>query len=1321
MAINEYNSDLDVKGRVLASTVPNSTGSIVTWNSSTNVFGLRTNAQIISDLNLSSNFVPYTGATANVNLGTRSITSTGGFIGNATTATTLATSRTINGTSFNGSANITTARWGTARNITIGDTTKSVNGSANVSWSLAEIGAASSTSLSNYVPYTGANQDVNLGTQNLTVYGSSILNGVIRHGATEIQSRWMVAGDLSSTDNVSWIIIDGFAANSNRQLSIEVETVSGNGARAIVTKRFIVDFSNSNYVSERYSEYTRAEAEVTRYGIGSVEKHSDTALKIPIIYRSSTPRLSFKVKVKAFTGNVSNLEFDTILESGSPLTADVPVNSYLDYNNFTNTPTIPTPSDYITTNTTQTGLSGNKTTNGSWSWTGNAVPITLIRSNNASIKFQNPNDEGFYAGLRDIDTFAIGRGQGIGNMSITHTSFWLDIDSGLVSARGGFNKYGQNDTQILLAGGGHRPVSDFALASSLGSYVRKGAAVNGTLGSQTQDLNSPILGTYLSYVNSGSSNKPIGDGGFLTQHYFQSAGTDYVSQEFISLAGNRFFKRSNINESFVELYHTGNFNPSDYALASALSGYVPTSRTITAGNGLSGGGTLAANRTITLGTPSAIGLGTTNSVASTSHTHALDTATTTAINQGVTAHGWGDHSIEGYLTSSALNGYATENFVEDNFAGAFANAVTSNSGSTLDLDTASGNFLTYALAASQNQPSASGTAGGAMINIAQTSVGNFQIFLARDDEDNFRFRNNIGNWYKVASREWVASQGFSTQTLTAGSNITISGNTISATNTNTTYTAGTGLSLTGTVFANTAPNATHTGDVTGATALTIANSAVTHAKYQNIATQRILGRGATGTGNVQELTLGANLSLSTAGVLSATNTNTTYSAGTGLSLSGTTFGQAITTSGTGTFVTGITQTTNGFQVNLGTPPNTTYSAGTVALLTAGTNQTDRVWRADYLNQGIKALTYNPDNLTFGSGLNYNTSTGVLTANIDSIFAYSPQGGLYTTNWSSNALGQYSLAIGHASNATAQNATAIGSAVFTGGFGSTNVGFSSNVNKSLAGNFGTYNTNNHREAFTYGLGLQSASTWQTVIGRYNKPNGMGDIDDWTIIRNPIFVLGVGQDEMNRKNAVSAFGDGRLDYEYDRDDTYWNDNTLPDIRWINENVGSGGSNSIPFVNEGELIEEDGLPISGLSIKGYVVTSGTNPTGLDSIYVSNLDYLSGEYISVDTVNVYNRIVVSTSIGRPAVSNGTISLDDNLSGNDVTEITNMLSNKRMLLCIVLTNDGVEYSIAEISLLGTEEIVGITMSDPTIKIVKVGSFYEKGGRLFIDVDPKII
>lgn len=64
---------------------------------------------------------------------------------NVASATKLATARTINGTAFDGTANITTAKWGTARTITIGNTGKSVDGSGNVAWSLAEIGALGAT------------------------------------------------------------------------------------------------------------------------------------------------------------------------------------------------------------------------------------------------------------------------------------------------------------------------------------------------------------------------------------------------------------------------------------------------------------------------------------------------------------------------------------------------------------------------------------------------------------------------------------------------------------------------------------------------------------------------------------------------------------------------------------------------------------------------------------------------------------------------------------------------------------------------------------------------------------------------------------------------------------------------------------------------------------------------------------------------------------------------------------------------------------------------------------------------------------------------
>lgn len=54
-----------------------------------------------------------------------------------------------------------------------------------------------------------------------------------------------------------------------------------------------------------------------------------------------------------------------------------------------------------------------------------------------------------------------------------------------------------------------------------------------------------------------------------------------------------------------------------------VSGAAAAARTITAGDGLTGGGDLSADRTFTLGTPSTLTTTTTNSISATSHTHAV--------------------------------------------------------------------------------------------------------------------------------------------------------------------------------------------------------------------------------------------------------------------------------------------------------------------------------------------------------------------------------------------------------------------------------------------------------------------------------------------------------------------------------------------------------------------------------------------------------------------------------------------------------------------------------------------------------------------------
>ena len=92
--------------------------------------------------------------------------------------------------------------------------------------------------------------------------------------------------------------------------------------------------------------------------------------------------------------------------------------------------------------------------------------------------------------------------------------------------------------------------------------------------------------------------------------------------------------------------------------------------TLTAGNGLSGGGTLEINRTLTLGTPSKITGSTTNSVTATSHTHEIDNASTsvagvvklnntltsTSTTEALTA-AQGKVLLEMFASSHTQNGY----------------------------------------------------------------------------------------------------------------------------------------------------------------------------------------------------------------------------------------------------------------------------------------------------------------------------------------------------------------------------------------------------------------------------------------------------------------------------------------------------------------------------------------------------------------------------------------------------------------------------------------------------------------------------------------
>lgn len=205
---------------------------------------------------------------------------------NVGSATKLQTARQINGTNFDGTANITTSYWGTARNFTIGNTTRSVNGSGNVSWSFADIGGAPASHSHNYInsrgnlnPQTGRTQNLGnvysyntvSGTSNgaPTTYTSVIGFGRSTGGTVEIAGGWTAGMGLwyralrDTTDNwYGWVKVwdtknfdPNSKANSNHNHDGSYITKGGSNNNVVLGAggyKALSDFTlNSNWAASK--------------------------------------------------------------------------------------------------------------------------------------------------------------------------------------------------------------------------------------------------------------------------------------------------------------------------------------------------------------------------------------------------------------------------------------------------------------------------------------------------------------------------------------------------------------------------------------------------------------------------------------------------------------------------------------------------------------------------------------------------------------------------------------------------------------------------------------------------------------------------------------------------------------------------------------------------------------------------------------------------------------------------------------------------------------------------------------------------------------
>jgi len=226
---------------------------------------------------------------------TGTVSASGDYLGNATTATTLKTARTINGVSFNGSSNITvTADASTLSGSVLKSsvTTSSLTAVGTITsgtWS-SSFGAVSGANLTNL---TAANL---AGTINNTVLGNSVLFV----GTTSI-----ALNRSPQSQTLTGISIDGNAVTATRlQTARNINGVSFNGAVDITVT------ADANTLSNTTLKSTVVNSSLTSVG-------TLTGLTVNNVIHRNVAFLSRKHAASQLMGNAFpfRVEFDTVAET----------------------------------------------------------------------------------------------------------------------------------------------------------------------------------------------------------------------------------------------------------------------------------------------------------------------------------------------------------------------------------------------------------------------------------------------------------------------------------------------------------------------------------------------------------------------------------------------------------------------------------------------------------------------------------------------------------------------------------------------------------------------------------------------------------------------------------------------------------------------------------------------------------------------------------------------------------------------------------------------------------------------------------------------
>lgn len=430
--------------------------------------------------------------------------------GNAATATKLQTARTINGTSFDGSANITTAYWGATRTITLSGAvtgSASVNGSQNVTITTTyQTGSIDGR-------YVGGKKIAGHGSQGTVytadTYSSNFVNKAFvayaERGSWAYADNGYITTDTGVNIPLAGTAIFQWGASDTNKTQLFITPMNNSGVSNPAVNEMLFYTSNgSGYTSawtrvlthRNYTNYT-----VTKTGggasgtwgisiTGTAAKVANTLTFAAGAFAAKTYNGSAAVTVNIPT-HTSHLTNNSGFWTGTRYWANIAVST------ASSTSTQPTFNTCYTSNWFRsTGSTGwySQTYGGGWYMTDS----TWIRTYGSKSVYQDTGQirtDGYLVTNGGITVGATSPNNGTYKSHVTGNSW----SSGYIRAGAGFYHNSVNsNSYVLLAGGSYKSLADFAKgnagASNRGVYV-----TNGTVTAMTYYLNAT--------VNSGASGK----------------------------------------------------------------------------------------------------------------------------------------------------------------------------------------------------------------------------------------------------------------------------------------------------------------------------------------------------------------------------------------------------------------------------------------------------------------------------------------------------------------------------------------------------------------------------------------------------------------------------------------------------------------------------------------------------------------------------------------------------------------------------------------------------------------------------------------------